>query len=159
MKKKETIKGGRKTIILQDADVLNMVNDIAKISEYEGNFNKIVNHALKFGIVTLYEKLFIDEETPSVDNIDKLKIEEIKKDPKDKQIEDYMDEIVKLSKENMVCLSIVKSIVSTLFNVKVKEASGEDVPCEKIKDGSFRRTPEYLESYEVRYFKNAREGN
>ena len=69
--------------------------------------------------------------------------------PKDKILKVYYDNF----KENIVYLSIIKSIVSSLFNGKVAELDGQPLPKRTFESGAYRFTPSYLEGYEVRAFK------
>ena len=65
----------------------------------------------------------------------------------------FMEEFVGLMKENIVYLSIIKSIVSSLFNGKVAELDGQPLPKRTFESGAYRFTPSYLVGYEVRAFK------
>lgn len=156
MSKNTKITGGRKTIILKDEDVLEMINEIARLPDYEGNFNKIMNHAIKFGIVTLYERIFDGRAIDEVKDIVKPTIKEIEKSLKEKQIEDYMEEMLTLMKENIVYQSVIKSIVSSTYNIKEEEVENGFVSSTDIKEGNFRRTPKYIEMFERRALKNVR---
>ena len=69
--------------------------------------------------------------------------------PKDKILKVYYDNF----KENIVYLSIIKSIVSSLFNGKVAELDGQPLPKRTFESGAYRFTPSYLEGYEARAFK------
>lgn len=55
-------------------------------------------------------------------------------------------------KENIVYLSIIKSIVSSLFNGKVAELDGQPLPKRTFESGAYRFTPSYLEGYRIHSF-------
>lgn len=138
----------KKYITIDDESIWELIDKIMQTKEYSKSFNKVINHALKFGIATLYEKVFINNNKSDVEEIENVDIQNIMKTPEEKQIEDYMKEIVSLLKENMVYLSITKSTVSTLFNVKVREIDGDVIHKDNVLDGSLRQTAKYLEGYE-----------
>ncbi len=146
----------KRYISIYDGEVWELIDKIMTIPDYKRSFNKVVNHALKFGIVELYEKLFVKENELSVEDIEELNVESLKKTPEEKNVESYLMEVGNLMKENIVYLSIIKSVVCSLFNGRLLELGGHEIPQKKYADGAYRRTPAYLEAYENRAFKNVR---
>ncbi len=147
----------RRYITIKDGEIWELIDRIMLLPEYQKSFNKVINHALKFGIVELYEKLFLKEKQTSAKEIEELNVANIQKSPREKQIEDYLMELGYSMKENVVYLTIIKSIVCSLFNGRLLEIGGQPIPQQKYGDGAYRMTPEYLEAYENRAFKNIRE--
>ena len=146
MTKKKEISCGAKSIVLTDEQMVDAINELLAKPDYNYNFNKLANDLLARGIDSF--------------KVDDKPTEEVK--PKEEEWEDrsesvqvcgFMEELVGLMKENIVYLSIIKSIVSSLFNGKVAELDGQPLPKRTFESGAYRFTPSYLEGYEVRAFK------
>lgn len=147
----------RKFIRISDAEIWNLIDRIMTVPEYEKSFNKVINHALKYGIVSLYEELFLKENGKSDKEIEGTQISSLVKKTKEDMItEDYLDELKTLMKEEILNLTIIKSIVGALYNIKENEIIGEPLSKDLMDDGRYGGTPKYLEAYELRMLKNLR---
>ncbi len=148
----------RKYITVKDGGLWEIIDEIATLPEYSKSFNKIINDALKYGLPELSDRLFnrktSEREKPS---------EAVYHQPKqtaeaDEKTVEFMEEVVALLKENIVDLTIIKSIASSLYNVTGLQLKGEPVPQIMYESGAYRRTPTYLEAYESRAYKQVRGG-
>lgn len=146
MTKKKQISCGAKSIVLTDEQMVDEINELLAKSDYNYNFNKLANDLLARGIDSFKVD---DKPTEEV----KPKEEEWEDRSESVQVCEFMEELVGLMKENIVYLSIIKSIVSSLFNGKVAELDGQPLPKRTFENGAYRFTPSYLEGYEVRAFK------
>ena len=121
MTKKKKISCGVKSIVLTDEQMVDEINELLAKSDYNYNFNKLANDLLARGIDSFKVD---DKPTEEV----KPKEEEWEDRSESVQVCEFMEELVGLMKENTVYLSIIKSIVSSLFNGKVAELDGQPLP-------------------------------
>ncbi len=152
MAKKEPIVCGRKTIILSDDRMVEEINNLLSKPEYNYNFNKLVNELLAIGLEVLLSR----DDEKELEPVQESKPVSQNNSDIELQIVEFMEELVKLTKENIVYSTMMKSMLCSLFNGKALELGGQPIPKKKFEDGAYRRTPSYLETYEVRSFKNIR---
>lgn len=139
---------------------MDLIRQVMTVPEYASSFNKTINHAIKYGIVSLYEEVFLKKNGNGADEIAEVKVGDLlKKKKEDQVIEDYLEDLKTLMKEEILNLTIVKSIASSLYGIKVAEKSGEAVSQKLLEDGRYGRTPKYLESYELQEIKKLRRKN
>ena len=132
----------RKFITIADDDLWDLIDHIMTQQEYKSSFNKVINEALFLGLPLLHEKLFgtvrLDENIkPQV--TDSGSATEL----------DCYEEIIRLLKELILNVTINKSILSSLFNVKNLELNGVKIPVKNFSKGAYASTPEYMEEFEI----------
>ncbi len=148
----------KKYITIMDGGLWEIIDEIAALPEYSKSFNKIINDALKLGLPELSDRIFHREESEREKPSEAVYHQPKKTAEVDEKTVEFMEEVVALLKENIVDLTIVKSIVSSLYNVKGLQLKGEPIPQMMYDSGAYRRTPTYLEAYESRAYKQVRGG-
>lgn len=136
-KEKEITAGARNYIRITNPGIADKLNELYQSEEFNCNFNRLINDLIEKGLDAYFPAETLRE----------------KKKDEEEQIVEFMEEMVNLMKENIVYLSIVKSIVSSLFNGKVAELDGQPLPKRTFEGGGYRFTPDYLKGYELRAFK------
>lgn len=153
--KDENRKAVNKYITIMDGEVWELIGEIMQVDDYSKSFNKVINEALRYGIVELYGKIFFKNNDS---NEDEMAVSEmLEKSKEDKKVEDYLNEIVGYMKEIVILLTITKSIVSQSHEIKLAEIEGEELSADNVKRGHYANTPKYLESYEMRALNNLRD--
>lgn len=135
-------KRARRYIRILDESSWNLIDEISTLEQYKKSFNKVINEALFLGLPLLHEKLFgtvrLDENVkPQV--TDSGSATEL----------DCYEEIIRLLKELILNVTINKSILSSLFNVKDLELNGAKIPVKNFSKGAYASTPEYMEEFEI----------
>lgn len=135
-------KRARRYIRILDESSWNLIDEISTLEQYKKSFNKVINEALFLGLPLLHEKLFgtvrLDENVkPQV--TDSGSATEL----------DCYEEIIRLLKELILNVTINKSILSSLFNVKDLELNGAKIPVKNFSKGAYANTPEYMEEFEI----------
>ena len=69
------------------------------------------------------------------------------------RLDELLDEIVGLLQEVVMNVTINKSLICSLFNMKIHELSTANLLARSFKSGDMRDTPDYLENYELRAMK------
>ena len=146
-KEKEITAGARNYIRITNPGIADKLNELYQSEEFNCNFNRLINDLIEKGLDAYFP------EEKSRETLDTEQTLREKKKDEEEQIVEFMEEMVNLMKENIVYLSIVKSIVSSLFNGKVAELDGQPLPKRTFEGGGYRFTPDYLKGYELRAFK------
>ena len=121
-----------------------MIDKMMSLEEYSKSFNKVINHALFIGLPLLVQNHFGTED-------------EEQEEPANSIFEeDYVVQMIRLLKEIILNETINKSILCSLFNLKVQDDSLGLKTKEKLEKGGFRDTPEYLSIYEIKGLKDLR---
>ena len=131
----------RKFITITDDDLWDMIDQIMTTPEYKSSFNKVINEALFIGLPLLHEKLFgkvrleqnVNPQMRDGDPVTEL---------------DCFEEIIRLLKELILNVTINKSLLSSLFNVKNLEMNGIKIPAINFSKGAYANTPDYMEDFE-----------
>ena len=141
--KRNTDRNTRKFISIPDTQKWEQIDELMAMKKYEKSFNKVINEALDYGL-----PLLLKESKGEVT----YESEEEKYD--EKQVEMYykldelLMEIVNLLEEVIVNEIINKSMVSSLFNERVRELRDTSTSGKILAEGLLRDTPKYLENYE-----------
>ena len=142
---RNTNKNTRKFISISDMEKWEQIDELMSMPKYEKSFNKVINEALDYGLPLLLKA----EKSEVTYESEEEKYNE-------KQVEMYyrldelLMEIVGLVEEVLLNETMCKSMISSLFNEKVQELGEKSTNGRMLKEGDFRDTPEYLESYERR---------
>lgn len=143
----------RRYIRIRDMELWEKIDRIMEEPQYAKSFNKVINDALYYGLDELMRQLFETTETSvSEQIIDKQYIRRV-----DGVDETYFFEIARLLKEVIVNVTINKSMLASLFNVKARELNKESVSGKKYAEGRYAETPDYLVEYEIRSLRDLRE--
>ncbi len=144
MDKKEKIRC-RRYIRITDLNLWEMIDRLMSLEEYSKSFNKVINNALFIGLPLLVQNHFgTEEQEPEVQPTKSI------------FEEDYIVQVIRLLKEIVLNETINKSILCSLFNLKVQDESLGLKTKEKLEKGGFRDTPEYLSIYEIKGLKDLR---
>lgn len=152
MARKKPIACGITTISLSDESLIEGLNKLLPLPEYNNNFSKLVSELLSIGLEVVLSR----DDEKELEPVQESKPISQNNSDMELQIVEFMEELVKLTKENIVYSTMMKSMLCSLFNGKALELGGQPIPKKKFEDGAYRRTPSYLETYEVRSFKNIR---
>lgn len=145
----------RQFVKIADVEVWELIDEIMKLPEYSKSFNKVFNEALKYGIVTLYEKLFIT--TSGKPDEDITVGEMVEKAKEGKALEDYMMEVSLMLKEILINVIVTKSAGNQTHEILRRLFNDEVVGNENINMGYYSDAPKFMESYENRALKNLHE--
>ena len=141
--------GTEKHIRITDSDLTDKINLLMKIPGY-GNFNKVINEALFYGLPILAEKICGDavtqEERAALTMPRKIGSRE----------EKFYAVVVQLLREAVLNVTINKSILSSLYNEKSEEIAKDRDRANRFDSGLMSDTPEYLERYEAEGIKKLR---
>ena len=149
---RNTDKNTRKFISISDMEKWEQIDELMSMPKYEKSFNKVINEALDYGLPLLLKEAKGE-----------VTYESEEEKYNEKQLEMYyrldelLMEIVGLVEEVVLSETMCKSMVCSLFNEKVQELGKETTNGRKLKEGDFRDTPEYLESYERRELRELNE--
>ena len=131
-----------------DSDLTDKINRLMTDAQY-GNFNKIVNDALFYGLPILMEKIcggtVTEEERTALTSPQQNGSKE----------EKFYAVAVRLLKETVLNVTINKSILSSLYNLKSREIE-KTKNAKPFDSGLMSDTPEYLERYEAEGIRNLR---
>lgn len=141
---RNTDKNVRKFITITDMSLWEKIDKIMTLPEYEKSFNKVINHALFYGLDTLYTSLFEQEEICNEGGSEVRTVRRI-----DGLDDGYFLKVIRLLKEIIVNETINKSMLSALFRAKSRELNGEAVNGKLFGGGKLNETPECLERYEL----------
>ena len=140
--------GIEKHIRITDSDLTDKINRLMTDAQY-GNFNKIVNDALFYGLPILMEKIcggtVTEEERTALTSPQQNGSKE----------EKFYAVAVRLLKETVLNVTINKSILSSLYNLKSREIE-KTKNAKPFDSGLMSDTPEYLERYEAEGIRNLR---
>ena len=139
-------------IRISDENNWNTIVKISKSSEKYKSANAIVNAALYYGL-----PLLLKATTGEVSISDDIK-DNMELIVNDGEVSDRMlnAQVVKLLREINLNTIINKLIVSQLMNAKIMEYKGKRVNAEKLDNGAYSDTPEFLEDYETSELKKLR---
>ncbi len=142
---RKTDRNTRRFISIADINLWEMIDRLMSLEEYSKSFNKVINNALFIGLPLLVQNHFgTGEQEPEVQ-------------PANSTFEeDYVVQMIRLLKEIVLNETINKSILCSLFNLKVQDESLGLKTKEKLEKGGFRDTPEYLSIYEIKGLKDLR---
>ena len=137
-------------IRISDENNWNTIVKISKSSEKYKSANAIVNAALYYGL-----PLLLKATTGEVSISDDIK-DNMELIVNDGEVSDRMlnAQVVKLLREINLNTIINKLIVSQLMNAKILESTGNYK--EKLNNGAYSDTPEFLEDYETSELKKLR---
>lgn len=148
--KKETEKCIDRHVRITDMSKAEQIDRIMESFNFK-SFNEFFNEFLRLCLPDFYGKL-CGEVEPT-----KKQTEERQEQEQDSRGAEILYGLqIQLLKELLLNVTIIKSVVSSMFNAKDLEYNGYAVPGEKFSLGAFGDTPEYLDSYETRALKNIR---
>ena len=137
----------RKFISIYDVSIWEQIDKLMTLPQYEKTFNKVINDALFYGLPLLIKEAFgeIDYE------------EEVKQyNSVHSREEEFYGQVVRLFKESIMNMNIIKAVVSSLFEAKRLELMHQPVSAEAFKTGCFQDTPEFANDYELRELRKIR---
>lgn len=146
---RNTDRNVRKFIRILDMEIWDKIDEIMSLPEYEKSFNKVINEALFYGMDMLHKQLFSKEEFENV--VSSKRNEENKKVEKENEL---LSQVIRLLKEMIVNVTINKSILCSLFQVKNLEVNQKGINGQKFEQGYYRDTPSYLMYYELKALKD-----
>lgn len=139
--------GVEKHIRITDGIMTDRINELMSAPQY-GNFNKVINDALFYGLPVLYEKVFGD-------GLADVEFKESKKQASDGTDEEFNAIVIRLLREIVLNATINKSILSSLFNDRSYALEGTNTK-RNFDSGIMSDTPEYLARYEIEGIKSLR---
>ena len=141
--KRNTDRNTRKFISIPDTQKWEQIDELMAMKKYEKSFNKVINEALDYGLSLLLKEskgeVTYESETEKYDE------KQVKMYYK---LDELLMEIVNLLEEVIVNEIINKSILSSLFNERVRELGDTSTSGKILAEGLLRDTPKYLENYE-----------
>ena len=139
--------GVEKHIRITDGIMTERINELIAVPQY-GNFNKVINDALFYGLPVLYEKVFGD-------SLADTEFSEKEKTDGNATDEEFNAVVIRLLREIVLNATINKSILSSLFNERSYELEGKSRKS-NFESGIMSDTPDYLSRYEVEGIKSLR---
>lgn len=137
----------RKFISIYDVSIWEQIDKLMMLPQYEKTFNKVINDALYYGLPLLIKEAFgiidYEEETKQYNSVHSRE-------------EEFYGQVVRLFKESIMNMNIIKAIVSSLFEAKRLELMHQPVSAEAFKTGCFQDTPEFANNYELRELRRIR---
>ena len=137
----------RKFISIYDESKWEQIDKLMTLPQYEKTFNKVINDALDYGLPLLIKSAFgeigYEEETKQYNSAHSRE-------------EEFYGQVVRLFKESIMNMNIVKAIVSSLFEAKRLELMNKPVSAEAFQTGCFQDTPEFANDYELRELRRIR---
>lgn len=137
----------RKFISIYDVSIWEQIDKLMTLPQYEKTFNKVINDALDYGLPLLIKEAFgiidYEEETKQYNTAHSRE-------------EEFYGQVVRLFKESIMNMNIIKAIVSSLFEAKRLELMHQPVSAEAFRTGCFQDTPEFANDYELRELRRIR---
>lgn len=139
--------GVEKHIRITDGIMTDRINELMSTPQY-GNFNKVINDALFYGLPVLYEKVFGN-------GLSDVEFTESKKQASGGTDEEFNAVVIRLLREVVLNATINKSILSSLFNERSYAIEGTKRKS-NFDSGIMSDTPEYLARYEIEGIRSLR---
>lgn len=139
--------GVEKHIRITDGIMTDRINELMSTPQY-GNFNKVINDALFYGLPVLYEKVFGD-------GLADVEFSEKEANNSGAPDEEFNAVVIRLLREVVLNVTINKSILSSLFNERSYAIEGTKRKG-NFDSGIMSDTPEYLARYEIEGIKSLR---
>lgn len=139
--------GVEKHIRITDGIMAERINELIAAPQY-GNFNKVINDALFYGLPVLYEKVFGD-------SLADIEFVEKEKTDSGTAEEEFNAVVIRLLREIVLNATINKSLLSSLFNDRSYELEGKSRK-RNFDSGTMSDTPDYLSRYEIEGIKSLR---
>ena len=149
---KNTDKKTRKFISIPDMEKWELIDKLAALPKYEKSFNKIINDALDYGLPLLIKAEFGEVKADGSYVPEEPQSERYKQRDLDLyyRLDELLEELIGLVEETMLNVTLGKSAIFSLFNMKVHELHAANVLARSFQNGDMRDTPNYLENYERR---------
>lgn len=150
-----TDKRARRYIRILDEDKWAEIDKLRTIKKYDNSFNQLINDALDYGLPLLVKAEFGEVKSDGEYIPAEPPVEESYPKEADMyyRLDELLDEIVGLLQEVVMNVTINKSLICSLFNMKIHELSTANLLARSFKSGDMRDTPDYLENYELRAMK------
>ncbi|MDE7256446.1 MAG: hypothetical protein K2N50_00620 [Clostridia bacterium] len=131
----------RKFISIYDVSIWEQIDKLMTLPQYKKTFNRVINDALYYGLPLLIKEAFgiIDEEEKA-EQYNSVHSRE----------EEFYGQVVRLFKEAIMNMNIIKAIVYSLFEAKRLELMHQPVSAEAFQTGCSQDTPEFANDYELR---------
>ena len=139
-----TDRNARKFITIEDDFKLEDIARLMEKDEYNGDFNKVINDALDYGLPQLLKVAYGEIEEDGLPSTEPQGYELIVNDFDG----DKLAEIVDLLEEILLNATLNKSMVASLFNERTKQLGGQSVSPDSFQSGEISTTPPYLAEYE-----------
>lgn len=142
---RNTDRNTRKFISIPDMDKWEQIDEIMQNPKYEKSFNKVINEALDYGLPLLLKEIKGEVSYESTeDKYDKKQLDLYYR------LDDIIMAMVDLTQEMVLNETISKSLICSLFNLKVHELGTTSTKGQMLSSGELRDTPEYLQGFEKR---------
>ena len=141
---RNTDRNARKFITIEDDFKLEDIARLMEKDEYNGDFNKVINDALDYGLPQLLKVAYGEIEEDGLPSTEPQGYELIVNDFDG----DKLAEIVDLLEEILLNATLNKSMVASLFNERTKQLGGQSVSPDSFQSGEISTTPPYLAEYE-----------
>ncbi len=148
---RNTDRNVRKYITISDTEMWDTIDKIMTLPRYQKSFNKVINDALFYGLDELHNRLF--EKAEVIGNEEISAKDEVRFDGANGK---FFYEVMELLQEVILNITINKSILSSLFKVAELESQNKKVLYDKLANGHYRHTPDYLLDFEIRELKKMR---
>ena len=137
----------RRYIRISSSIAWEQIDKLSTIDRYANSFNMLINDALDYGLPLLIKEAFgiidEDEENERYNSVHSRE-------------EEFYGQVVRLFRESIMNMNIIKAIVSSLFEAKRLELMHQPVSAEAFKTGCFQDTPEFANDYELRELRRIR---
>ena len=141
---RNTDRNARKFITIEDDFKLEDIARLMEKDEYNGDFNKVINDALDYGLPQLLKVAYGEIEEDGLPSTEPQGYELIVNDFDG----DKLAEIVDLLEEILLNATLNKSMVASLFNERTKQLGGQSVSPDSFQSGEISTTPPYRAEYE-----------
>ena len=136
----------QKRIRIYEESLWQYIDKLLRVEPYDGNFNEVINQALKIGLPRLYELTFDPKEYYK-----RLSQEEVETEVT-REIKDLSLTVDEVS----VQVGIIKYLLSILFNIEGHKLEGKVLTVDMLESGIFASLPKNLQEIENTMIENTR---
>ena len=136
----------QRRIRIYEESLWQYIDKLLRAESFDGNFNEVINQALKIGLPRLYELTFDPKEYYKRLNQEKTE-SEVTRDIRDLSV--TVDEM-------SVNVGIIKYLLSILFNVEGHKLEGKALTADMLESGIFASLPKNLQEIENTMIENTR---
>lgn len=135
-----------KRIRIYDESLWQFIDKLLRAESFNGNFNEVINQALKIGLPRLYELTFNPKEY----------YKRVKEERSDGEIEGQIRDLSLTIDELSVQVGIIKYLAATLFNVTGQYLDGKSLTSDMLESGVLSSLPRILQEIENEMNESAR---
>ncbi len=125
-------------IRIYDESLWQYIDKLERAESFDGNFNEVINQALKIGLPRLYELTFNSKEY----------YKKIRDEEGETEVSRRLRDLSVTVDEVSVQVGIIKYLTSILFNVEGHKLEGKALTTDMLESGIFATLPKTLQEIE-----------